>query len=133
MRDFDRTVKRYPGVVYYARYVDDIVVVFCPLPNQGTMGIRRTIVSAINSLSLKRNRQKTSCLDLRSDSQGSVEYLGYRFKMDSNKVVLTMTPEKVDRYKKRVNLIFEAYSKGIKAVGKEGTQMAGEKNKIFDG
>ena len=133
MRDFDRIVKRYPGVVYYARYVDDIAVVFCPPPNQGTMGIRRTIASAINSLSLKRNRQKTSCLDLRSDSQGSVEYLGYRFKMDSNEVVLTMTPKKVNRYKKRVNLIFEAYSKESKRSEKKARRWLEKRIRFLTG
>ena len=30
MRHFDETIREHPEVVYYARYVDDIVIVFCP-------------------------------------------------------------------------------------------------------
>ena len=115
MREFDRSVREYPGVVYYARYVDDIVVVFCPPPNQGTSGIRRIIATALKSLSLERNRRKTCILDLRRHSQGTIEYLGYKFKIERKKaVVLTMTQRKIDRYKKRIDLVFEAYNKESK-------------------
>ena len=114
MRGFDRVVRGYPSVVYYARYVDDIVVVYCPPPNQGTIGIRRTIATALKALSLKRNRQKTSLLDLRKHSEGTIEYLGYKFTIGPKKLVLTMTQRKIDRYEKRIALTFAAYFKNSK-------------------
>ena len=114
LREFDEAIRGYPGVVYYARYVDDIAVVFCPAPNQGTFGFRKLIVKKLASLSLTRNRNKTAILTITPNSQHTMEYLGYKFVVGGGAVNLAMTANKVDRYKKRVELAFVAYSKRSK-------------------
>ncbi|WP_445369275.1 antiviral reverse transcriptase Drt3a [Methylomonas sp. BW4-1] len=36
MRDFDHAIKNHPELVYYARYVDDIIAIYAPKPNSNT-------------------------------------------------------------------------------------------------
>lgn len=111
MRDIDRTVRDYPSVLYYARYVDDIFIIFCPPPNIGTWPFRRTIAKELNNLGLKRNRKKTQIITTGSGVTNSVQYLGYKFTISSGPVKLRMTDRKIKRYKQRVDLAFSAYDK----------------------
>ncbi|MBX3311080.1 MAG: RNA-directed DNA polymerase [Cryobacterium sp.] len=81
IRDFDSKLKTHPGVLFYARYVDDIVMV---LESESHLGeVREVVSSELNSLQLKLNHDKT--FELITDDAGDyppgqeIEYLGYRF------------------------------------------------------
>ena len=74
MRKIDDTIRNHQGVLFYARYVDDIVVIFCPPPNVGTLEFRKLIVKAFSRLSLKRNRSKTNIIDAKKAFE--LTYLG---------------------------------------------------------
>ena len=111
MRGIDRTVRDYPGVLYYARYVDDIFIIFCPPPNIGTRPFRRAIARELDNLGLRRNRKKTQIITTDSGVTDSVQYLGYKFTISSGPVKLRMTDRKIKRYKQRVDLAFSAYDK----------------------
>ncbi|MCW8959974.1 MAG: RNA-directed DNA polymerase [Ignavibacteriaceae bacterium] len=111
MREIDRTIRDYPGVLYYARYVDDIFIIFCPPPNIGTRLFRRTVVNEFKNLGLKRNRKKTQIITTDSGVTHSVQYLGYKFSIGSGPVELRMTDKKIRRYKQRIDLTFSAYDK----------------------
>ncbi|UZJ42922.1 RNA-directed DNA polymerase [Marinimicrobium sp. C6131] len=111
MRDIDRTIRDYPGVLYYARYVDDIIVIFCPPPNTGTMAFKRSIVTEFKRLELTRNKKKTQIIKSVPGTTASVQYLGYKYKIGSGSLELRMTDKKIDRYKKRIDLTFAAYAK----------------------
>lgn len=114
MRDFDRSISDYPGVLYYARYVDDIFIIFCPPPNIGTRPFRRVFVTEFKNLRLKRNRKKTQIIKSISGATNTIQYLGYKFSIGSGPVKLRMTDRKVNRYKERIDLIFSAYDKKSK-------------------
>ena len=117
MRDIDSSIRNHPGVLYYARYVDDIVIIFCPPPNVGTRIFRQLVGRSFRRMGLKRNRAKTQILKVASKAPYLLTYLGYRFEVgpkapnDPVEVDLRMSVEKIARYKKRMDLTFDAYSK----------------------
>lgn len=111
MRDVDSAIQYYPGVSYYARYVDDIFIIFCPPPNVGTFGLRRRVVKALRKSALTINRGRTKIIKFQNGNSDSIEYLGYKFNIGSGKVELKMTDNKVKKYKKRIDLSFSAYIK----------------------
>lgn len=114
MRDIDRAIRDYPGVLYYARYVDDIFIIFCPSPNIGTRPFRRTIAKEFKNLGLRRNRKKTQIITTDTGVTDSVQYLGYKFSISSGPFELRMTDKKIKRYKQRVDLAFSAYEKKLR-------------------
>ncbi|MAY33591.1 MAG: reverse transcriptase [Rhodovulum sp.] len=114
MRDIDSSIRNHPGVLYYARYVDDIVIIFCPPPNVGTRRFRQLVVRSLRRLGLSRNRTKTQILQVDSKKPYKLTYLGYKFDVSPKAVHLKMSPEKLSRYKKRLDLTFDAYSKNSK-------------------
>lgn len=112
MRNIDDYIRDYPGVLFYARYVDDIVIIYCPPPNASPWKFYRGIAGILKSNKLKRNRQKTKTFLVKPGMrQESVQYLGYKLVIESDKVKLRMTDKKMDRYKKRIELAFTAYHK----------------------
>ena len=111
MRDVDNLLRNHLGVLYYARYVDDIFIIFSPPPNVGTSDFRRTVVSTLQQYGLKRNRSKTSIITLDTSVPCSIEYLGYKFEMASGAVSLSMTDRKIHRYKQRIDLSFDMYNR----------------------
>lgn len=114
MRDIDRAVRNYPGVLYYARYVDDIFIILCPPPNIGTMPFRRAVITEFKKLGLTRNKEKTQIIKTDSSAAVPVQYLGYKYLIGSGSVELRMTDKKIERYKKRIDLTFASYDKKAK-------------------
>ncbi|MCY4395803.1 MAG: RNA-directed DNA polymerase [Rhodospirillaceae bacterium] len=111
MRDIDRSIRNFPGVLYYARYVDDMFIIYCPPPNVGTSQFRRTVTAVLRDRGLTRNREKTKIITIDSDRNFMVEYLGYRFDIQGGSVVLRMTKKKKERYKRRIDLSIDDYNK----------------------
>ena len=110
MRDVDNVLRNHLGVLYYARYVDDIFIIFSPPPNVGTSDFRKAVVSTLKQYGLRRNRSKTSIIRLDTSVPYSIEYLGYKFDIDSGAVSLNMTDRKINRYRQRIDLSFDAYN-----------------------
>ena len=111
MRDIDRIIRDYPSVIYYARYVDDIFIIYCPPPNTGPKNFVHTFIEELKKLELKRSREKTQFEKIDPDKESSIQYLGYKFSICSGSVNLGMTDKKLKRYKDRINRTFEAYHK----------------------
>ena len=111
MRDIDNLIKALPDVIYYARYVDDIIVIFTP----GTVVGDRKYLESIDEIietkfSLTRNRDKTTIFDHTAASAlSSFEYLGYKINFGADSVKLTLTNKKIERYKKRIDSALNSY------------------------
>ena len=133
MRDIDRAIRDYPGVLFYARYVDDIFIIFCPPPNVGTIRFRRAIASAFKKLELKRNRTKTEIFKLGQSQSLSVQYLGYKFTFDTGSIELKMTDKKIGRYKQRIDLSFSAYDKKSKKSEKNARALLEKRVRFLTG
>lgn len=131
MRDFDRKMSRTPNVTYYARYVDDIIIVFTPdsrTEHKTADSYKNQVKSLIvQSTQLAVNEDKTSVIDLRKENKDrratinyKLTYLGYQFivgyKHNSTErttkrlpLVTKMSEKKFERYRLKISLAFDEY------------------------
>jgi hypothetical protein len=109
MSDFDLKVKMYPGVLFYARYVDDVVVVV--EHKQALEAVQDVVASELKNMALKINGEKTR--EIKTDEKGNyeasdeVEYLGYRFVRSDNKLITGLTDKRKGRRMNRLDLALE--------------------------
>ncbi|MDR6418971.1 antiviral reverse transcriptase Drt3a [Paraburkholderia phenoliruptrix] len=129
MSNFDETVKNSIGVFFYARYVDDIVVVTHALENKTTF-LRTAINSLPAGLLLNETKQKVRSAEDRvtpntlNNTLFSFTYLGYEFsvkeplrdraippKRQFRDVVIDISANKLKRYKTRLCRAFLDFTK----------------------
>lgn len=133
MRDVDSKIKNLPNVMYYARYVDDIVVIFMP-PIDKTIRDYKNEIKAILSaegLTMNEDDDKTSVIDLSDKSKNkkyTIEYLGYSFSSGytSNKhipLTLTISGRKKKRYAERLSKAFNLYKSQSKGNEKKARKL----------
>jgi len=110
---FDKVIRTQPGVLYYARYVDDIVVVTETIQHAST--INKQITKILNKLNLKKNPSKSYKISVNSDGEypknKTLEYLGYRFNrpVGSKILVTSLVKRRVDRRIHRLERAFEIW------------------------
>lgn len=116
MRDFDEAVRSIGDVVFYARYVDDIVIVFTPTPMSKPQEYMPQIESEMSKKGLARNNIKTveSLFEADGTSRGrsglNFEYLGYAFNFEP-KPKIRLSTSKNAKYEARLNASFAHYYK----------------------
>lgn len=133
MRVIDAKIKSIPNVMYYARYVDDIIVIFMPdIDNTArdyTMTIKDIFID--EGLTMNEDINKTRIIDL-TDKQRKlnyfIEYLGYKFisGYDANKHIplkLTISEKKKKRYGERLSKAFTLYEKESKGNEKQARKL----------
>ena len=113
MRDIDKEISSLKDVTYYARYVDDIIIVFTPTTNQKTP----TYIDQVKNImetdtGLKMNPVKTSELDLvKSNATLELNFLGYQFKFKDLKFVqIKLTNDKMNKYKRRITNAIQEFN-----------------------
>jgi len=112
MRKFDRTLSSHPAIYYYARFVDDIII-FTTASSEYIENI------AIDSLpeGLNFNNKKkviTKEISKKNDdvSEQTIEYLGYKFILQSDKkkvVNIGIAESKIKKMKSRVICSLKQY------------------------
>jgi hypothetical protein len=108
----DRVIREEPGVLYYARYVDDIVLVCGELSNghPSTTDCLAMVEKAVVDLRLALNLTKQ--VSARLDSAGNLspfEFLGYEFSTSATKLTVRLTPARVTIIEDRIDRAFEAW------------------------
>jgi hypothetical protein len=114
MRDFDEEIRGLEDVVFYARYVDDIVVVFAPTPMSSAKGYLPKIEAALKRKGLSKNQSKTD--ESKFDNDGSslhrtnlkFDYLGYEFIFEP-KPKIRLSTSKQAKYMARLEASFTRY------------------------
>ena len=109
MRSLDEKIHSHSDVIFYARYVDDIVVVYAPKPNSDTKNIQDKLIESIKHVGLSQNPKKTKSFDLMTPRNVSFEYLGYKISFGSGNVSLHLSKKRIEKYKKRIELSFDKY------------------------
>lgn len=133
LKDLDSILKSLPNVTYYARYVDDIIIIFTPEnrnETNTTTNYKSEVRKIIKKFSLKMNDDKTQAIDLRKANSlrnqtktYSITYLGYKFlilykKEKNNKGVdiilrkplsVKMSDNKFDRYQSKIKTAFDQF------------------------
>ncbi|MBY7896218.1 RNA-directed DNA polymerase [Vibrio fluvialis] len=118
IRPFDREVRKLENVYYYARFVDDIIIMFT--------GDSKQIMSDLEDI-LKRNspelsfNDKTKLIDLncKNKPRSTLDYLGYKIITSSNvnkrnknqkrEVIVKISDKKIGKIKYRVRRSFSSY------------------------
>lgn len=116
MRDFDRQIANLPGVYYFARYVDDIVILAVEQTNQDAF--LETVADHL-PLGLQLNLKKTKAVPIHRKSNlpsldGSFDFLGYQISISMKhrnadkkmvrRVDVDIAEKKISRLKSRIIL-----------------------------
>lgn len=133
MRDIDAKIKQLPNLMYYARYVDDIILIFMPQINSTTRDYKKEVkeVLAKEGLIMNESVDKTKLIDIsnkHTNQQYDFEYLGYKFisgYASSKHIPLTLTisSRKKKRYEVRLKKAFELYVKQSKLNEKQARKL----------
>ncbi|MCM5704242.1 antiviral reverse transcriptase Drt3a [Larsenimonas salina] len=119
MANFDSEVRGLKEVVYYARYVDDIIVVFCPPVPSKKESYSESIRDALKKYHLSMNESKTRVIDLqRPESKDEFEFLGYKFNTGKN-VHVDLSRRKIESYQEKLDVAFEKFLEGSRAKPEE--------------
>lgn len=114
LHEFDKKVKSVNGLYFYKRYVDDIVLLVNPSKKNvdDCWDAVREIAEGLN-LTLHNDNDKVVKVQLPTDSKKpfSFNYLGYQFRCDNGRTELLLTEDKVKKYCKTIDCIFNAYAK----------------------
>jgi len=111
MREFDEGIKAHDDIIFYARYVDDIVIVFSPEPNSSVTGLRPFVEKQANAVGLTLNNTKTRILDCRIPARCEFQYLGYKFSFGRGPITIGLSDNRKQKYKKRISRAFDVYKK----------------------
>ena len=109
MRSIDRAISELDCVIYYARYVDDMVVVFAPSDAHDDGLFSGRVKDIIEKSGLTQNPDKTDQYKFGPGSNGAFEYLGYNFQVADSNCSITISNKKISRYKDRISACFNRY------------------------
>lgn len=143
MRDIDNGIKSLPDMIYYARYVDDIIAVFAPKTKSQIRDYQSEIKKIItdNKLEINDNLEgrsnKThtvSLLENQLQRQEKLEFLGYKFFIKQNQdVVIELSDDKMNGYLKRIELSIESYNNDSRYNEKRARKMLFDRLKFLTG
>jgi hypothetical protein len=135
MRDIDKQIKSLPTVSYYARYVDDIIIVFTPISTKDSRDYLVEIDKIIETkYSLTRNKVKTKTFDLvDTPASCNLEYLGYQIQFGNDSIKLKLTANKIARYKHRIDLVIDSYLNFAKINEKKARKILVKRLKFLTG
>lgn len=113
-----RKFLRLPGVYFYERYVDDIVILASPTSNTyNAADLFKIIQDKFNAAGLKLHEKgdegKFVASDISYTTTGKLEfdYLGYHVILDTNdaKVTYLLKPKKAEKYFSQINKAIAYY------------------------
>lgn len=143
MREIDNEIKSLPGVIYYSRYVDDIIVIFSPKTKSQSRDYQSEIKKIINDGQLEINdkldgrKDKTFNIKLIENplpKQEKLTFLGYKFIIKQNQdIKLELSDDKINRYINRINLSINKYNLDAKFNEKIARKMLLDRLKFLTG
>ncbi|EGM2781123.1 RNA-directed DNA polymerase [Campylobacter jejuni] len=130
MRDFDKKVDSLEEVVYYARYVDDIIIISTSNIENKIENLleKETQLSFHNSTS-----QKRKIIDTSKNGQLHFDFLGYAFKKEKEKLSIGLSRNKIKKYKNKITKTVECYNKQSKHNEKNARKMLEKRLKYLTG
>ncbi len=96
LRDFDYDMKCHNGVYYYARYVDDMIIICI----DNVVDVQKTLTKKLQLLGLELN-DKFKIVDDKSKS-ADFDYLGVNFDFKDKHIKYSLSNNKVKQYKTRI-------------------------------
>lgn len=132
-RSLDKKLLDCDEVVYYARYVDDIILVLISSTRIHKLKILKRIESAANLLGLSINSSKTSFLEFPKDIGKSFIYLGFKIQPASDGPTLSFPPTKLRKYNHKIRGTFEDYLKRARTNEKKARKLLVKRVRFLTG
>ncbi|MBJ9712981.1 antiviral reverse transcriptase Drt3a [Burkholderia gladioli pv. alliicola] len=110
LSEVDGHIKKSSDLFYYARYVDDMVLMYAPSRPELADTYRERVDKIMNAKGLSLNH-KTKVLNALTNQKGNFEYLGYEFDLAPGGSGVSLSKKKIDKYKARVKKSFADYHK----------------------
>ncbi|QFR49380.1 RNA-directed DNA polymerase [Sulfurimonas lithotrophica] len=132
MRDFDNDIRDLSNVTYYARYVDDIIIVFTPNNKHESIDYLNLIDEKITKYGLRRNTTKTKPMDFTQTNNFNFDFLGYNFTF-ANPLKIDISSNKEQRYKEKLNISIEDYNRTSKYNEKAARRLLIQRLKYLTG
>ncbi|WP_422343433.1 antiviral reverse transcriptase Drt3a [Parasphingorhabdus sp.] len=134
VREFDSFVKSSPDLIYYSRYVDDIIAIYVPHPDKPS---GEKYLSAIDkmakNLGLQLHPTKTNEVKFEKGKQFAFEYLGYKFGVQDGRVTLDLSTNKMEKSKQRLKIAFDLYDKHAKINEKKARVLLAKRVRFLTG
>ena len=124
MRNVDNQIQELDDLIYYARYVDDIIAIFVPQSKNVNDNYLKNYLSQIKKIvkseELNLNEAKTkeyklfdslNYIRLNTKSPKTIQYLGYEIGSTDKKLVIELSERKIKKYFDRIKLSFKSFSK----------------------
>lgn len=115
LKDFDNEMKKTSSkICFYARYVDDIIILFNGFPNyKEHEEVIEKIHKILAKYQLKENKEKSINLDLEVEvNRKYFSFLGYDFNIEENKKLkIEISSKKLDKLFKKIDFCFSQYLK----------------------
>jgi len=113
MREFDRRVSRIGDLVFYRRYVDDMIFIFAPRSLCNISKYEAQIDGVFTSYSLNKSNVKSKSYGLTNPTNLSMSYkfdfLGYNFHFSGKSLFLGLSKQKYSRILARMDAAFADY------------------------
>ena len=133
MQDIDQKIRSRVEVIYYARYVDDIFMIFTSLDGHSSLNdYYRNLRKEFKSIGLELKaigEDKCQLLSYRPDALRPIhfDYLGYKLNLSKPKkeliTVFSLSDNKIDKLKKKIENAFKHFEnlskKDIKAARRD--------------
>ena len=110
LKVIDKQIQELQDVAYYARYVDDIIILVAPNKTTEKSTYLPKVRELLSKHGLALNEAKTFDCD-RNSYQKKFNYLGYEFTLKNGAVDIDITSDKFTKLKKRLISSFKAYEK----------------------
>lgn len=125
MRDVDSRIKSLPGVYYYARYVDDMIVLVYPkdvasTPSDYYDKIYQIVHDKGLELHPKTEGGKTKLIDNRKSRNFSFSYLGYHIQVQDGDVSFSLSDDKYKHYEEWLRQAFATFKKDLSGKKQQG-------------
>lgn len=143
MRKIDEEINLLPDLVYYARYVDDIIAIFTPKTKSCKEEYFEEMKKIVNSYHLEFNdnldgrKQKTNIINLMSNpliKSYYFDFLGYKIEINNNhQIKIELSKSKIDKYINRVKLSIKKYNSDSKINEKIARKMLIDRMKFLTG
>ncbi|MGV1927913.1 antiviral reverse transcriptase Drt3a [Agrobacterium tumefaciens] len=111
MRPVDKSIRALTDVLYYGRYVDDIIVIFAQSPAWTSADHLDAITDIVTAKGLALNPTKTTEISNTEVSKSCFNYLGYAIELTGGRCDVDISSEKKQRYKDRMEKAFDVYAR----------------------
>lgn len=117
----DAEIKCQDDLFYYARYVDDMVLMYAPSREDAVDSYLPNLKEIFEKKSLRLNH-KTKPIDLLRASKGKFEYLGYEFDLSDSTPGVRLSQRKLQKYRDRIDKAILDYDSKCKFIPKKAAE-----------